>query len=117
MSRDMEKLKKAQHNHYVTNKEKYLESGRNTKRRRAAWLQELKKTLSCIKCDIKDFRVLEFHHRERVPYNGQTDRYTVSYLLNHAGKKRVLEEIAKCDCLCANCHKIEHWKEEEQEYK
>lgn len=114
--KDIVKQKEAQAKHYRDNKEKYDEANRLCKRKRSAWFQEFKKTKSCIKCGNSDFRVLEFHHKVRVHNGNNKDRYTVSYLLNHAGRKRVLEEIDKCDCLCANCHKIEHWDEDSQEY-
>lgn len=66
---------------------------------------EYKKTMHCISCGNNDHRVLEFHHRD--PTKKERE---VSLMMGHAWAK-VEEEIAKCDCLCANCHRILHYEE------
>lgn len=49
--------------------------------------------------------VLVFHHRDPA-----TKKFQVGQ--NQWGRRRsvILEEIAKCDVLCANCHQIQHYK-------
>ncbi len=56
----------------------------------------------CQRCGVKDPRVLEFHHRDR------STKIASPNLLARQGVKhsRLLEELAKCDVLCANCHRI-----------
>ena len=56
----------------------------------------------CIKCGNDDIRVLDFHHR-----NPKEKERGVSQLLLYRIEK-IMEEISKCDVLCANCHRIEH---------
>lgn len=73
--------------------------------RLAAWFRELKSTLSCTKCGESHPATLQFHH-----LNGKDKTMNVSYIVTGGwGKKRILEEIAKCKVLCANCHSIHHW--------
>jgi hypothetical protein len=49
---------------------------------------------------------LEFHHREP-----KLKEIVVSKALDWGWSiERILNEIAKCDVLCANCHRKQHWK-------
>jgi hypothetical protein len=60
------------------------------------------KTDGCSRCDEDHPAALDFHH---------IDPATKSFNLNRAGRHsdaKVLEEIAKCIVLCANCHRKEH---------
>lgn len=65
------------------------------------WLENYKKTLACERCGENDHRCLEFHHR-----NPDDKLFEVS---SKAGKgygvETILKEIAKCDVVCANCHR------------
>lgn len=53
------------------------------------------------KCGVYDVRVLQFHH-----LNGK--EFNVSSELWNASTERIKREIAKCDVVCANCHRKEH---------
>jgi len=56
---------------------------------------------SCITCGEKDPIVLEFDHREP-----KKKEFCIAKALHEVPRlQRVLDEIAKCDILCANCHK------------
>lgn len=57
----------------------------------------------CIKCGEKDPACLDFHHR-----NGKLDKLGNIGTFRKFGKQRILDEIAKCDVLCANCHRKHH---------
>ena len=118
--KDPTKQKEAQHQHYLSNLEKYKASSRISKRNRSKWFRELKQTMQCSKCDESRWQCLDFHHPDEVrPDRGKTPKgnrviLSVGYLASSFGKKRTLEEIKKCIVLCANCHRMEHWDEEEQ---
>ena len=71
------------------------------------WLKKLKQTLSCTHCGHKDFRVLEFHHL------GDKDFDIGYYKSTGASKARIEAEIKKCIPLCANCHRIVHYEEQQ----
>ena len=48
-------------------------------------------------------RVYDFHHRDR--HSKISDP---SDLIDNASLAVIAEEVAKCDLLCANCHRLEH---------
>jgi hypothetical protein len=76
---------------------------------RRLWYESVKKQYHCIICKTKDFRVLEFHHRDPATKIGNVGQMITAY-----PKIKVLEEIQKCDCLCSNCHKILHYEEKQK---
>ena len=56
---------------------------------------------ACLDCGTRDFAVLEFDHRDPT---SKTD--DVSHLVRQAVSwQRIFAEIAKCDVVCANCHR------------
>lgn len=75
---------------------------------RAAIFQEYKKTRCCEHCGITDYRVLDFHHLDK-----KEKEQEVSNLAMWRSFDRVMEEIKKCICLCANCHRIHHHEQKQ----
>ncbi len=66
------------------------------------------KTQACIDCGNNNPIVLEFDHREKKAAR----KYSIGLMLqDRISWKRILEEIAKCDVRCANCHRIKTAKE------
>ena len=65
-------------------------------------LQAYKEKMGCIDC-AKDFPhyVLEFDHRPEFKKFG-----VVSRILKKYGPEKAWEEVAKCDVVCSNCHKL-----------
>jgi len=62
---------------------------------------ELLSNAACLDCGLRDVAVLEFDHRAP-----QDKRETVSTLVHRAHAwSSILKEIAKCDVVCANCHR------------
>jgi len=97
--------------HKNKNRADYKEKSSATKTRirkeRSVWWKEFKKTLECSRCGKDDFRVLDLHHS-----NPEEKDDAVSNLVQrNCSKKKILEEVAKCICLCACCHRIVHWEE------
>ena len=65
-------------------------------------LQAYKEKMGCVDC-AKDFPhyVLEFDHRPEFKKFG-----VVSRILKKYGPEKAWEEVAKCDVVCSNCHKL-----------
>jgi len=69
-------------------------------------IEQTKTGKACLRCGFSDPRALVWHHRNRAD-----KAFEISKWLRQSrslGKQRLLDEIAKCDLICANCHLIEH---------
>jgi hypothetical protein len=73
------------------------------------WLDTLKQTLQCADCGFNDYRAIEFHH----PDSQEKDFAIGEMIKDNRSIAAVEREIAKCVALCANCHRIEHFDEQE----
>lgn len=86
-------------NHYEHNKQQYFKKNLGSYLKRREFVRQ-KKTFPCLDCGVQyPYYVMDFDHRE-----GETKKYE----LNRVGRMtmRALEtEIAKCDLVCANCHR------------
>ncbi|WP_135303533.1 homing endonuclease associated repeat-containing protein [Haloarcula amylovorans] len=85
-------------------------NGRRTLDRRArhrAWVHERKRDSDgCTRCDETDPACLDYHHRDEAD-----KEMTVSEMVTHGySKAKLRAEMAKCDILCANCHRKEHYE-------
>ena len=87
-----------------------------THRRRArlrAWLNERKRERGCARCGRMDPACLDFHHREAAQ-----KEMAVGRMVTHGHGRDALEgEIAKCEVLCANCHRREHHTESDNDLR
>lgn len=98
---------------YERNKHRkdYKAKDQATKKRirkeRRVWFQDLKKTLKCNKCPESDWRTLDFHHKDP----SEKDWEVANMVRSGWSQKTILEEMEKCEVLCSNCHRKEHWKE------
>ena len=92
---------------YHENKEIYKERSKNRKREIREWFQEYKQSLSCNSCGDERWYILEFHHSDPDSKDGNV----VDMAVNGYSKDRILEEIEKCEVLCANCHRELHYLE------
>jgi hypothetical protein len=74
-------------------------------RLRAAVYEYKRDHCVCHRCGEGDPACLEFHHRDP-----DEKVRTVSELITYGNSlETVCEEIEKCDVLCANCHRREHY--------
>lgn len=98
-------------NWYQKNKEhhksKVYERRRKTKEDVRAFLLDYLQSHPCTRCGESDPRVLEFHH-----VRGKK-RHNVGHMVGQGyGIKVIQKEIAKCEVLCANCHRIKTAEEQ-----
>jgi hypothetical protein len=89
--------------HYARNKEYYAQRNKDRKEELRQWLVSLKEDIPCVQCDtVFHHKAMEWHHRDPT-----TKSFMIANAINrNYSKKRILEEIAKCDLTCANCHRI-----------
>ena len=93
------KYQKAYHRkHYLANKKKYVKQAREQKDRLVAIARAIK-SRPCVDCNVQYAPwIMQFDH---VRGKKVAD---VSTLAQHGSEKAMLEEIEKCDVVCANCH-------------
>ncbi len=88
--------------HYLANKDLYVRRAEESKRK--ARLERTTKLLKffaehpCVDCGEMDPLVLEFDHLRDKEFN-------ISTALSCRKWKTVLDEIEKCEVVCANCHR------------
>jgi hypothetical protein len=89
--------------HYRANREKYFAKNRAQLARLNAMLNDLKRQ-PCADCG-QTFHpcVMDYDHRPGSQKLGEVSRMART---RKVGLARTLEEIAKCDLVCANCHRI-----------
>ncbi len=92
------------------NKSHRREQRRDRLRQRKVAALEAYGSSRCIRCGFDHLAALEFHHRD-----SSTKLFEISIAVMCLEKyswDEILKEIAKCDLLCANCHRIEHFERE-----
>ena len=88
--------------HYAANRQRYINAAQNRKREviaeRVGFLLEYFRDHPCLDCGETDPVVLEFDHL-------RDKEFGISSGLRDRNRQSVLDEIAKCDVVCANCHR------------
>lgn len=88
--------------HYLKHKPRYVENARVRNQRvweeRKRWMIEFFRTHPCVDCGETDIIVLEFDHLEDKAFG-------VAHGARWRKWEDVLAEMAKCEVVCANCHR------------
>ena len=82
------------------NREAVNERNRRTYHRKKEWFYTLK--TPCIVCGESEPVAIDFHH------TGEDDKFGDATWMRGQNKQTIMEEVAKCVCLCANCHRKVH---------
>jgi len=101
-----EEHKRRKNEWYEKNKSLTVQRSREARERRKEWYNSIMDSKSCVKCGESDNACLDWHHTDPTQKDG-----SVSRLLSRRSKQTILEEIDKCICLCANCHRKLHYYE------
>ena len=98
--KDKEKQREYQAKRYKKHKKQYYDSLKSKRHETRKWLFKLKGEKGCKICGEKNPVCLGFHH-----INPEDKTRCISALtLSGCCKTRLIEEIEKCEVLCANCH-------------
>ena len=94
-----------QREHYLKNKDYYIEKSRVKKQEQVSNLKKIRmeylRDHPCVECGESDPVVLEFDHLDR-----NTKTYSVCKIIKDGlGVDTLLAEIKKCQVLCCNCHR------------
>jgi hypothetical protein len=105
--RSRDKQNEAWRKWYSKNGKRKYEWQKRRRKELRQWWDELKATKRCDHCGESAPECLHFHHRDP-----SQKKDTLSNAVGQGWtKERLLEELAKCDVLCANCHMKRHWDE------
>ena len=75
------------------------------------YVDEYKIKTKCARCNQSFPSIcMDFHHIDD-RRNGDSSRLIPRMIQGDYSLKRINEEISKCMCLCANCHRIVHLEE------
>lgn len=81
-------------------KEKYHQRSQKRRTEVRAILARIKEESGCVDCKIKyPFYVLEFDHTQ------DNKEANIAWMATFASIEDILKETAKCEVVCANCHK------------
>lgn len=88
--------------HYLANRQRYIDQAAVVKQRQARertqWLLEYFREHPCTDCRERDPLVLEFDHLRNKAFNIGANFAARAW-------QSILEEIEKCEVVCANCHR------------
>lgn len=92
---------------YPRNRAKHIALVRKNKDKHRKETLEVIRSIKvkCSRCDESDPVALDFHHR-----TPESKFLTVSQMVSRGyGLEALMIEIEKCDVLCSNCHRKEHF--------
>lgn len=104
---------KAQEKQHYQNSKERQQSVKSTavfQKERNIMLVEQVKGCGCKKCGEKRSYVLDFHH-----INAEDKINVIAHMIKSSGEKTLIEELAKCDVLCANCHREFHFLNQKED--
>lgn len=90
--------------HYLDNRQKYINKAGRWKKSFLNWWREYKARFKCVNCGESHPACIHFHHKD------DNKEKSVAEFVSDGCKASILKEIAKCVPLCANCHAKEHWR-------
>jgi hypothetical protein len=90
--------------HYLANKQRYIDQAQARKQalrlERTTYLLEYFSSHPCTDCGETDPVVLEFDHLD-----AEAKSFDIGQSLPYRNWRSILEEIKKCEVVCANCHR------------
>lgn len=91
-----------QQQYYQERKEEWSDRTKAKRRLYSRISEEIKRLSPCMDCDVSyPPYVMDFDHRP-----GVDKKFNISDYRNVSSVKALLDEIEKCDLVCANCHRI-----------
>lgn len=88
----------------TTGKEKRKAANKRWREKQREEFKEFKSFLKCSRCPEDHISCLEFHH-----LNPNIKEIEIGKAVSIWSISRLKKEIEKCEVLCSNCHKKEHY--------
>jgi len=103
---DPNKRREYRKNWYKKHSGEVVESVKERKLKIKKWLESYKKNLKCSKCSEDHPATIDFHHKK-----SEGKENDISYLVSNGYSiKHITKELKKCEILCSNCHRKQHYE-------
>lgn len=97
-----EQRKASNRRYYLKTKERHAVARHASRQRARQYILQIKEDNECIDCGEENPLALQFDH---IPGRGKLGH--IGWMAARGwGVKRLSEEIAKCELVCANCHLV-----------
>ena len=94
------------HEYWQLNKKRWAKNKQAWNDKRRDWLREMKAGRACTDCgNVYPPEAMQWDH---LP--GTTKLGTISKSLRNLSSRLILEELAKCELVCATCHAIRTYR-------
>lgn len=104
--KNIEDQRAASKRHYYNNKQSYLDKNKQYRLHIRKFIIDFKENVECVDCGVKyPYYVMDFDHLEDKKFN-------ISYLAATGRIGKLKDEIAKCEIVCANCHRKRTYERE-----
>lgn len=102
--KDPEKEKEYKRDWYLRNRDKVLENqkavNKSLREAKRSYIREIKDSTPCADCGVSyPYYVMDFDHLRDKSMN-------IAEMWQSCSWKAIKEEIAKCEIVCSNCHRI-----------
>lgn len=98
--KDIEKQREAIRKHYYANRQAYINKAKKRKKDIRKWVNSLKEQSPCVDCKVRyPYYVMDFDHLS-------DKEFGINQLIENCSLQRLKDEIAKCEIVCSNCHRI-----------
>lgn len=94
---------------YDKNKVSHKATIKENKEKYKVDFYEYKSSLKCGRCSETHVSCLDFHHKD-----GEEKERGISSMIGSCKLETIMEEIKKCEVVCANCHRKIHWNEKSE---
>lgn len=104
--KNIEDQRAASKRHYYKNKQSYLDKNKKYRLYIRNFIRNFKENVPCVDCGAKyPYYVMDFDHLEDKKFN-------ISYLSATGRIGTLKKEMAKCEIVCANCHRKRTYERE-----
>lgn len=98
--KDKDKQREAIRKHYYANRQAYIDKAYRKRDAIRKWVYDLKENTPCTDCNKRfPYYVIDFDHLK-------DKTQTISRLINNGSWIQIKSEVAKCEIVCSNCHRI-----------
>lgn len=102
--KDPTRQKAAQRRYYESHRDIAILGARDRRNKKVKYIQTYKQDRGCADCkEMYPYWILEFDHLGEKLFN-------ISEQLRNVSFELIKAEIAKCEVVCANCHKQRTWE-------